>query len=184
MRRVNWPRRQVDALAVAVFLLADAGCERDPMRDQPKYETFEAAPFFADGTSARPRIPGVVTIGDALPGGMSKPAFDMPLLRRGQERFNIFCSPCHGRDGMGRGMIVQRGYPQAASLHEERLRQLPDEHLYAVIEKGIGKMPPYGASVEDRDRWAIVAYIRALQRTQHATRPDVPDAERGHLEGE
>lgn len=150
------------------------------MVNQARYEPYEASEFFADGMSARPRIPGTVARGENAPG--ERPAVDQALVQRGQERFNIHCSPCHGLDGFGQGTVVLRGYPLPPSFHDERLRSANDQHFYAVIEKGFGKMPPYGTSVAPRDRWAIVAYIRALQLTQHAPLAAVPESERGRLE--
>jgi mono/diheme cytochrome c family protein len=98
-------------------------------------------------------------------------------LDRGQERFNIYCSPCHGRTGEGNGMVVQRGYRQAASYHIERLRLMPVGYFYDVMTNGFGAMPDYRAQITPEDRWRIIAYIRALQLSHHATAADVPAAE-------
>ena len=100
-------------------------------------------------------------------------------MARGQERFDIFCSPCHGRTGEGDGMVVQRGYRRPPSFHDDRLRNAPVGHFFDVITNGFGAMPDYAAQIQAEDRWAIVAYIRALQLSEHATLDDVPPAERG-----
>lgn len=94
----------------------------------------------------------------------------MALLERGRERFDIYCAPCHGRSGDGDGMIARRGFPAPPSYHTDRLRQAPDSHFYQVISDGYGVMYPYADRVDPHDRWAIVAYIRALQLSQHAPR--------------
>jgi mono/diheme cytochrome c family protein len=103
-------------------------------------------------------------------------------MARGQERFNVFCSPCHGRTGMGNGMIVQRGFRQPPSYHEERLRTAPVGYFFDVMTNGFGAMQDYAAQVPPADRWAIAAYIRALQLSQHATVADVPADRRGDLD--
>ncbi|HZL91527.1 MAG TPA: cytochrome c, partial [Pirellulaceae bacterium] len=103
------------------------------------------------------------------------------LLLRGQDRFNIFCSPCHARTGMGNGMIVQRGFRKPPSYHSERLRSAPAGHFFDVMTHGFGAMPSY-ARIEPQDRWAIVAYIRVLQLSQNATIDDVPESERSKLD--
>jgi mono/diheme cytochrome c family protein len=117
--------------------------------------------------------------------GVPVSAFPFPITRqvleRGRERYNIYCTPCHGYTGEGRGMIVQRGFPQPPSYHTDRLRQAPVGHLYDVISNGYGAMYSYAARISPEDRWAIVAYIRALQLSQHATADDVPEAERTKL---
>lgn len=164
------------------------------MADQPRYEPFEASAFFADGASARPPVPGTVPRGSledpALTTGRTNEGLvsrspvpvTMDLLRRGRERFNIYCAPCHGRIGRGEGMIVQRGFPQPRTFHDPRLRHVPDGHLFDVITNGLGKMPAYGDLVPAPDRWAIVSYVRALQRSQHATIQDVAQEERRRLD--
>lgn len=105
------------------------------------------------------------------------------LVKRGQDRFNIYCSPCHGRMGDGNGMIVQRGFPQPQTYHSDRLRAMPDGYFYDVITNGFGRMYSYASRVVPEDRWAIVAYIRALQLSQHATLNDIPAQERNKIEG-
>jgi len=129
----------------------------------------------------RERIPGTVSRFAVIDDRPARPPVDLDLIRHGQSRFNIFCAPCHGRDGYGNGIVVQRGYPKPPSVHNQRLRSVVDRHLYIVTEKGLGKMPPYGSVTSSRDRWAIVSYIRALQRSQNATLSDVPDKARTEL---
>jgi mono/diheme cytochrome c family protein len=104
------------------------------------------------------------------------------LLERGQQRFDIFCSPCHGANGDGNGIVVERGMPPPTSYHAERLRNEEDQHFFDVITNGYGAMYSYGARVPPRDRWAIVAYIRALQLSRHASIDDVPADQRGKLQ--
>lgn len=158
------------------------------MYDEPRFEPLEASTFFDDGTSARPLVAGTVARGDlredeAFYTGKidGKYVTELPLeldhklLARGQERFNIYCSPCHGRVGDGNGMIVQRGFRHPPSfVSTERLLNSPVGHFYDVISNGFGAMPSYASRVEPRDRWAIVAYIRALQRSQNGSIDDVP----------
>lgn len=105
------------------------------------------------------------------------------LVKRGQDRFNIFCTPCHGRTGEGDGMIVQRGFPKPQTYHSDRLRGMPDGYFYDVISNGFGRMYSYASRIVPEDRWAIVAYIRALQLSQHASLQDVPSQERNKIEG-
>jgi len=175
----------------AFFLVS---CRQD-MHDQPKYQPLEASDFFGDGRASRPLPPGTVARGqlrddEHLYSGKSgnKFAEALPLavtpdlLARGQERFNIFCSPCHGRVGAGDGMVVRRGFRHPPSFHIDRLRQEPAGYYFDVITNGFGAMQDYSAQIPVNDRWAIIAYIRALQLSQHATLSDVPEAERTQLE--
>jgi hypothetical protein len=106
------------------------------------------------------------------------------LLERGQERYTIFCVPCHDSAGNGQGIIVQRGFRQPPSLHQERLREAPIGHFFAVMTNGFGAMADYATQIPPRDRWAVAAYIRALQLSQHATLADVPADVRQRLESE
>jgi mono/diheme cytochrome c family protein len=167
------------------------------MADQPRYEPFEASDFFADGQSARPRVEGTVARGELVEDAVlatgkqgDKPVERLPvpldaaLLAHGRERYDVFCAPCHDRVGNGQGMIVQRGYQRPPSLHEDRLRSAPPGHFFDVVTNGFGAMPAYAAQVPVGDRWAIAAYVRVLQRSQHATVADVPAAERARLEQE
>jgi mono/diheme cytochrome c family protein len=184
----------VKSVLVALLVSVFVGCRQD-MHDQPKYRPFRKSDFFGDGRSARPLVSGTVARGQLredllLASGKSGAAFadtfpvpvDEPLLRRGQERYRIYCAPCHGALGRGDGMIVRRGYRQPSSFHVDRLRQQPAGYFFDVISHGFGAMPDYAAQVPLKDRWAIVAYVRALQLSQHATLADVPPEARAELE--
>ena len=191
-------RRFRSAGRVAVLLLS-AFCLltcRQRMAVQPKYDPYEPSDFFADGMSARPRIPGTVARGElALTGflatgkinGQDGDGFPFPVtmqvMNRGQERFNIYCSECHGRLGDGNGMIPSRGYRRPPSYHTDTLRAAKTGHFFDVITNGFGAMSSYAAQVPVNDRWAIIAYIRALQLSQHATVSDVPPNLRSSLGG-
>jgi mono/diheme cytochrome c family protein len=172
--------RAVRIVLGAVGLLASGACnDTNNMTKQPRYEPLEATTFFDNGSSSRTLVAGTVPHG--LPGQepvVSEAALPgvamMATLRRGQERFDIFCSPCHGRDGYADGMVVRRGYPAPPSFHTARLREAPDAQLERAIEFGLGKMPPYGPYVGPEDRRAAVTYIRALQFSQDASIADVP----------
>ena len=166
------------------------------MHDQPRYKPFAKSAFFPDERSARPRVPGTVARGHlpgdpALETGKAGTSFvaavpvpiDLPLLKRGEQRYRIYCAPCHGRVGRGDGMIVQRGYRQPPSFHIDRLRAQPAGYFFDVITAGFGAMPDYAAQVSVPDRWAIVAYVRALQLSQNATVADVPAERLGELGG-
>ena len=174
----------------ALVLLTCAACRQD-MHDQPKYTPYRPSTFFADQRSARPAIEGTIAQGhlneDELlntgrVGGQLATTFpfavDEALMRRGRERYDIFCSPCHGLTGDGDGMVVQRGYRRPPSFHIDRLRDAPAGHLYDVITNGFGAMPDYASQIPVRDRWAITAYMRALQLSQNATAAGLsPDAQ-------
>jgi mono/diheme cytochrome c family protein len=181
------------AIAGLVTVLAASGCRQD-MHDQPKYVPLRESAFFGDARSARPVVPGTVARGqlhdDALlytgkANGADATVFpfrvDAPVLARGRERFDIYCAPCHGRTGQGDGMIVRRGYRRPPSFHQDRLRDVAVGHYFDVITNGFGAMPDYAAQIAAADRWAIVAYVRALQLSEHATLADVPAAERGKI---
>ena len=184
------------ALTVALLLTGGvfAGCRQD-MHDTPRYEAYEASPFFADGRASRSAPAGTVARGwlkadDALytgkVNGQFVDEFPFPIgqdeMARGQARFNIYCTPCHGRVGDGQGMVVQRGLRQAASYHQDRLRQEKLGYLYDVVTNGFGAMQGYAEQVPVRDRWLIVAYVRALQLSQHASVNDVPADRRSQLD--
>jgi mono/diheme cytochrome c family protein len=159
------------------------------MDDQPKYEAMEESRFWTDRSVMRIPVEGTVARGQLNedpayfegknPDGSflkkSPVKIDIYLLKRGQERFNIFCSPCHDRTGYGQGIIVKKGFLPAPSFHLDRLRQAEDGYIFDVITKGIRNMPSYKYQVPVPDRWAIVAYIRALQRSQNATLTDIPE---------
>ena len=184
----------VKLLGGALLILSAAGCRQD-MHDQPKYIPLRESAFFNDARSARPVVAGTVARGqlydDSLlytgkANGADATVFPFPIddraMARGQERFNIYCAPCHGRVGLGDGMIVRRGYRRPPSFLDERLRTAPAGHFYDVVTNGFGAMPDYAAQITPRDRWAIAAYVRALQLAGRATIADVPAAERGKME--
>ncbi|CUT10973.1 ABCtype Fe3 transport system protein Molybdenum transport protein putative [Bradyrhizobium sp.] len=154
-----------------------AGCGDHSMSQQNRYGTFSKAGLFKDGTEAQALPQGVVAQGDLhrLQQITKPPAVDMGLLARGRERYDIYCSPCHGFSGHGDGMIVQRGFPAPPSYHSARLRSADAQHFFDVITHGYGVMYSYAARVEPRDRWAIIAYIRALQQSQRTDMADVPE---------
>jgi mono/diheme cytochrome c family protein len=164
------------ALASAALLLA--GCDDQSMRQQKRYETYAASQLWPDGTSARPLPAGVIAQGDPARAAQvaTPPDITPALLARGRERYEIFCTPCHGYDGKGDGMIVQRGFPKPPSYHSDRLRAAPARYMFDVITNGYGVMYSYAARVPPEDRWAIVAYIRALQLSQRAQVAEVPGA--------
>jgi mono/diheme cytochrome c family protein len=182
--------------AVVLALAAATACRQD-MHDQPKYIPLRPSDFFGDGRSERPLIEGTVARGHlnddvalyAGKGADGKPAATFPfpvtkeVIERGQSRFNVYCTPCHDRLGDGGGMIVRRGYRRPPSYHIERLRQAPDGYIYDVITNGFGAMPDYSAQLSPNDRWAVVAYVRALQLSQNAKIDDVPADARGQLNG-
>jgi mono/diheme cytochrome c family protein len=179
------------AMLSAAILLT--GCRQD-MQDQPKYIPLRPSSFFDDGRSERPLVEGTVARGHlnedtALYTGKvdNKPVETVPfpvtraVLDRGQERYNIYCAPCHDRSGNGNGMIVRRGYRHPPSYHIDRLRQVPIGYFFDVMTNGLGAMPDYAAQIEARDRWAIAAYVRVLQFSQNAGLNDVPPEARGEL---
>lgn len=184
-----------------LFMLLIIGCYRgspseDPpihlnpnMDNQPKYKAQAESYFFKDGAAMRMPVPGTVARGDLradpvyyqgknADGSLvlsSPEEITLELLKRGQERYNIYCAPCHDRTGAGQGIVIKKGFLPPPSLHLDRLREAPDGHLFDVIGNGIRNMPGYDHQIQVADRWAIVAYIRALQRSQNARRSDVPE---------
>ena len=187
-----YPRLLCASIALA-GLLAVAGCRQD-MHNQPKYIPLRESDFYTDRRSGRPLLEGTVARGDAQGdellytgkvNGELATVFPFPVteavMRRGQERFDIFCSPCHARTGDGDGMVVRRGFRAPPSFHIDRLRQAPPGHFFDVITNGFGAMPDYRQQVPVRDRWAIVAYIRALQASTAAGLGDVPADRRGEI---
>jgi mono/diheme cytochrome c family protein len=187
---------QASLTASIALALSLAGCRQD-MQDQPKFIPLRPSSFFVDGRSERPLIDGTVARGhlnddtalytgkgadgkalDTFPFAITK-----EVVERGQARFNVYCAPCHDRTGSGDGMIVKRGYHKPPSYHIDRLRQVPNGYIYDVITSGFGAMPDYAAQIPPRDRWAIVAYVRALQMSQNASIDDVPADARGQLGG-
>jgi len=194
LRRKLMKRVNVRVGAVAVVCFALTACRQD-MHDAPSYDPLQEAPFFTNGAASRTLVANTVARGQlheddlfytGKVNGQPATEFPMPvtaeLMARGQERFNVFCSPCHGRTGLGNGMIVQRGFRQPPSYHEERLRNAPVGYFFDVMTNGFGAMQDYSAQVPPADRWAIAAYIRALQLSQAATLADVPADRRGELD--
>jgi mono/diheme cytochrome c family protein len=184
------------SLPVVLLVTVAVACNQQ-MNNEPRYDPLESSDFLADGMTARPRVPGTIArehlrIDEAFftgkSGGRDVDAFPFPVtratLQRGRERFDIFCSPCHGRVGQGDGMVVSRGFRSPPSYHLDRLREAPIGHFVDVMSNGFGAMPSYASRVPPQDRWAIAAYIRALQLSQRATLADVPEAERQTLRGE
>jgi hypothetical protein len=193
----KFPRRPW-TLAALGLVFAFAGCRQD-MHVQPRYNPYDPSDFFEDGQSARLPVEGTVPRGDLTMGpqellytgkvdGQPSEVFPFPVtkevLDRGRERFDIYCSPCHGFSGDGDGMIVQRGFRRPPSLHEDRLRTSPAGHFFDVITNGFGVMFPYGYRVTPRDRWAIIYYVRALQLSRKASIEDLPEADREKMQGE
>lgn len=183
------------ALSFSAILLTN--CSRLDMQDQPKGKYERPSDFFADGRYGRPEVDGTVARGylnedvayyegkgpdekdiDAFP-----LVVDKALIDRGHQRFDAFCSPCHGRIGNGLGMVVRRGFKQPPSYHIERLRTAPVGHFFDVITNGYGAMLNYAQQLSVRDRWAVVAYIRALQYSQNANINDLPAEAKAHIPG-
>lgn len=176
----------ITLLVLATALLLGA-CGRN-MFDQPRADTYDSSPYFADGAAARPLIEGTVPRSR----GAIEPSFytgqgpeglltELPLelsvevLQRGQERYNIFCSVCHNYNGDGRGMIVQKGAVQPASFHEQRLLDAPVGYYFNAMTNGFGRMYPYDSRIPPEDRWAIAGYIKAMQLSQNASVEDIPE---------
>lgn len=172
------------AVMLASALLA--GCTRSNMDSQPKYHEYESGKLFRDGKVLQTPVPGTVARGDLARSDETKqrPALTEALLARGREQFDVFCQPCHDRTGSGRGIVVQRGFPQPPSFDDEKLRAADDQHFFDVITNGYGAMYAHRDRIRPRDRWAIVAYIRALQLSQHATLADLPPEEQSRLKQE
>ena len=184
-------------LVLSALLAAAAGC-RQEMYNQPKYRPLEKSDFFADKRASRPPVEGTVARGslDAAAGSLPPPgppgaadlvtALPMPLTRellaRGRQRYEIFCTPCHDRTGGGQGMVVRRGYRPPPSLHIDRLRDAPVGHFYDVMTRGLGAMPDYAQQIPSQDRWAIAAYVKALQLSQHAAVAELTAEDRARLD--
>ena len=182
-------------VALSAALLVSA-CRQD-MHDAPRYEPLEATTFFSNGSASRLPVANTVARGqlnedrhlfEGVVDGRPADTFPMPVtadvMARGQERFNVFCSPCHGRTGVGNGMIVERGFRQPPSFHDERLRNAPVGYYFDVMTHGFGAMQDYSAQIPVADRWAIAAYIRALQASRRGTINDVPADRRSALEAQ
>jgi len=193
-------RREMQrAFGIALLVAGVAGataCRQD-MHDTPRFEPLEKSDFYDDHRSERPIIEDTVPRGwlmadDAFATGkvngqlvaelLAAVPLSLDLLKRGEGRFNIYCSPCHGRTGEGNGIVVQRGYKQPPSYFDSRLRAQPIGYFYDVISHGFGAMPDYAAQIQPQDRWAVAAYIRALQVSRHANVADVPAADRPQLD--
>jgi mono/diheme cytochrome c family protein len=182
----------VSASLLAVLLV---GCRQD-MHDGPRYRPMRPSAFFTDGSSVRMPVANTVSrnpLADSdellytgkINGQLANDfpmAITAAVLQRGQERYNIFCAPCHGRTGQGDGMIVQRGMRKPPSFMEDRLRNAAAGYFFDVMTHGFGAMQDYAAQIPVEDRWAIVAYERALQFSQHAAINDVPDDRRADLD--
>lgn len=189
-------------LLLPAALLLGLGCQGTPsdkppihlnpdMDNQPKYKAQSEAPLFKNDASMRLPVAGTVARDEldadqgyyeGYTGALEDSNFvehdpreiTLSLLKRGEERFNIYCSPCHSRIGDGRGIMVERGYPPPPSYHSDRIRNFADGYIFYVMTHGIRNMPSYAHQIPTADRWAIVAYVRALQRSQNATINDVP----------
>lgn len=192
------------AAALSFSLLACRGqsSEKPPVQpqrnmfQQPRYDAYDRSAFFADGRTLRHPPKGTVALGqlqedrgfhtgfsaDSVYVTRNPLPVDMAFLERGQERYNIYCSVCHGRTGAGNGVVVQRGFSLPPNFHEDRIVTMPDGQIYQTIANGVRTMPSYGKQIPEADRWAIVAYLRALQRSQRATLKDVPEEMRGSLQ--
>jgi len=198
-RRLSSRRQRRQAIQFAALLLAAlslSACRQD-MHDQPRFIPLRPSGFFDDGRSERPLIEGTVARGhlnDDLalytgkgPDGKPLDTFPFPVTKdvvaRGQERFNVYCSPCHDHTGHGDGMVVRRGFRHPPSYHTDQIRSLANGYIFDVITNGFGAMPAYAAQIPVRDRWAIVSYVRALQLSQNASVNDVPAEDRGKLGG-
>lgn len=180
-------------LFILALTLATTGCRQD-MHDQPKYKPLHESDFFADHRSERPELEGVVARGQlkidtahyaGKVNGADVTTFPFEITRadltRGQERYNIYCSPCHSRVGDGMGMVVKRGFRQPPSYHIQRLKDAPVGHFFDVISNGYGSMPSYASRVQTDDRWRIIAYIRALQLAEGASINEVPGDQRNDI---
>lgn len=192
---------------VLASLLLLAGCEKHMhgMYDQAKYKPYAASELFEDGGASRPKVPGSqphafgeisgtssgrIGASEAATLDRDEHAIGSPYpitlrwLQHGKERFDIYCAPCHGPIGDGDGLVVRRGFPAPPSYHIDRLRQADDRHFFDVISNGYGIMYPYAARLPPRDRWAVIAYIRSLQLSQHAPASMLSSAERTRIETE
>ena len=179
-----------------VLLAVGVGACRQDMHDAPRYEAYEANSFYADGRASRETPTGTVARGweraDDLfytgrdSAGEPSELIPMPVtaqdMQRGRDRYNVYCTPCHGILGDGQGMVVQRGLKRAATYHDERLRGVKVGYLYDVVTNGFGAMQGYAEQIPARDRWLIVAYVRALQLSQHAQVAEVPSDKRAELD--
>ncbi len=205
----NIAQRHIVALLLMIpLMLGTIGCYRgkpskEPpihmnpnMDDQPKYRAQAASNFFEDGRAMRDPIDGTLPRGflredvvyytgkdkNGKPVKKSPVAPTMEVLKRGRERFNIYCSPCHSRLGDGKGMVVKKGMFPPPTYHQARLRDIEDGHIFDVISNGIRNMPSYRSQVPVSDRWAIINYLRVLQRSQNASLKDIPESEKAKIQ--
>lgn len=204
--RIRLPAQFRAVLLTLASLLVVAGCRQD-MHNQPKFIPLRSNTFYPDQRSARYPIAGTVprlenaivdaeqldpqsyfltgkhgnAFGNEVPASLLEHGGLRAVLERGQQRYNIYCTPCHAYVGDGNGMVVQRGFKHPPSFHVQRLKNAPLGYIYQVMSNGFGAMPDYAAQIHPADRWAIAAYIRVLQRSQSATTADVPEADRDKL---
>jgi len=208
IQHLRGQRRFYFPLSIAVLTVSVSGCRgqtsEDPpihlnpnMDSQPRYDPQAESKFFSDRSTMRHPVDGTVSRGrleeddvyfrgrdgTQLVEKISIPITDA-LLKRGRERYEVFCVPCHDKTGSGNGIVVKKGYPQATNLLAEYTRGMPDGQIYAAIAYGVRNMPSYGSQIPVQDRWAIVAYVRALEVSQNATMEDVPAERRGTLSQE
>jgi mono/diheme cytochrome c family protein len=185
--------RAASALVPTAAFLLLAACRQD-MHTEPRYQPLAESDFFSDHRSARPQVEGTVARGQlridearytGKIDGEDIDQFPIPIakadIERGQNRFNIYCTPCHGHVGDGNGMVVLRGFRQAASYYTDKLVHAPVGHYFDVISNGFGAMPSYASRIQPDDRWRVIAYIRALQLSESATLNDVPADQRQNL---
>ena len=184
--------RFLASLCAVAILILSGGCRylKQDMANQPKNRPLSPSDFFDDGRSERPLVENTVARGSIADDELFVPKdsnnFPLPvnreLLERGEERYKIFCTPCHGLQGDGNGMIAMRGMKHPPTFHQDRLRQAPNGYFYDNITNGFGAMYGYSAQIPPRDRWAIIAYVRALQLSRNAKVADLPASLRGRLE--
>lgn len=174
-------RAALPGLLALVLVAALPACDDTDMAEQPSIKPYDSSALFSNGQGMRPPLPGTVALEDADAGAAMPARIDAALLARGAERFGIYCTPCHGQLGDGRGMIVARGFPAPPSFHERRLRAAKAQHFVDVIANGYGVMYRYAARVNPADRWAIAAHIRALQLSQDIAVAGLPTNARAEL---
>ncbi|HEX2173207.1 MAG TPA: cytochrome c [Dehalococcoidia bacterium] len=186
--------RRLALSAIGLGLIVGLACTPQKMTDQPRQDTYSGSDFFANEAAARMPVENSVARGSIKDDphlytgqvdGVNVNTFPEPVTRemldRGRDRFNIFCAPCHGEVGAGGGLVAQRGYPGVRGLHDDRLRNVEVGYLFQVVSNGFNRMPPYGHLMSAEDRWAVVAYVRALQLSQNARIDDVPAEEQERL---
>ena len=169
------------AVAAMLSVLALAACKRQDMYTQGKSQTWDASDFLPQQSTMQHPVDGTVARDAPNPPAPQPPRITEAMLARGQNRFQIFCTECHSRVGDGNGMIVQRGFPQPPSYHTDELRQAPAQHFYDVLTNGYGVMYSFSSRLSPADRWAVTAYIRALQESQYADLASLPAGDRAAL---